>query len=60
MSQDELLSKLAEWLKENRASTLAETLGYKTTNTVHAWVKKAKIPGHARDRVAEFLKKRKV
>jgi hypothetical protein len=60
MSHDDLLFRLAEWLKTNRATTLAESLGYKTTNTVHAWVKKSKIPAHARDRVAEFLKKRKV
>lgn len=55
MAQDPLIRKLADWVKSNRVTTLADYLGYKTSNTVHAWIKKEKIPGHARDRVAEFL-----
>jgi uncharacterized protein YjcR len=55
MVTDPLIRKLADWVKTNRATTLAEYLGYKTTNTVHSWIRKERIPGHARDRVAEFL-----
>lgn len=55
ISEQELIKKLVLWLKENRATTLADKLGYKSTATVMAWVQKKRVPSHMQERVLSVI-----
>jgi hypothetical protein len=56
ISEQELVKKLDIWLKKNRATTLADKLGYRSTTTILTWVRKARIPGHMQSRVWSIIK----
>jgi len=38
---------------------IAEFMGYETGTTIHQWIKRNSIPGHATKRLLEFFKKEK-
>jgi hypothetical protein len=44
------IKSLLRWLETHSASELAAKLGYRTSNTIHAWIKLNRIP--ARQKVA--------
>ena len=51
------LTKIKKILKTKKLSVsqLAVALGYRTPNTIHAWLTNKKIPGIAIKRVRDFL-----
>lgn len=57
INEQDLVKKLINWLKENRTTTLADKLGYKSTSTILTWIRKKKIPGHMQSRVFSIISK---
>jgi hypothetical protein len=57
ITEQELIKKLCVWLKENRVTTLADKLGYRSTTTINTWIKKKRIPPHMQSRVFAIINK---
>jgi hypothetical protein len=51
-----LLKALELWVQSNNPTQLALALGYRSSNTIHQWLKRGRIPRHQEDRVKQFLK----
>jgi hypothetical protein len=51
------LQDLEAWVKANNPTHLALALGYRSSNTIHQWIKRGRIPRHQEDRVKELIKK---
>lgn len=57
ITEQELIKKLCVWLKENRVTTLADKLGYRSTATINTWIKKKRIPPYMQSRVFAIINK---
>jgi hypothetical protein len=55
--EQELIQKLSAWLKENRVTTLADKLGYRSTATINTWIRKRRIPPYMQSRVYSIINK---
>lgn len=53
------LEVLQDWVKLNNPAKLATMLGYRSSNTIHQWIKRGRIPPHQDARVRELLEKNK-
>ncbi len=49
---------LAKWLESNSASELASMLGYRTTNTISAWIRNDRIPARQRAAVLAIIERK--
>lgn len=57
LDDDPLIQLLADWVedKNNSPAALATSLGYSSSNTIHQWLKRGRVPRHQAERVREEI-----
>lgn len=57
LAEDDTLLLLADWVKDhnNNPTTLAMSLGYRSSNTIHQWIARGRVPRHQVDRFRKIM-----